>query len=58
MDEECKKSKTDSNCRYKTGIASCFFQSACKQDPYVLKAAEKAKNKLRNCIMEINGGHN
>jgi hypothetical protein len=40
----------------KTGIAECFFQQGNGVDPYVSKARERAKNKIRNCIIDLNRG--
>jgi len=33
------------------------FNSANKQDPYVLRATERAKDKIRNKIFELNKGN-
>lgn len=49
--------KKSNNISSNGGKTMSFYQPVNKQDPYVVKAAERAKNKLRNRILELNGGH-
>ncbi len=56
-DERGGNSKTAGSGEYKAEPIIRSTNSGKKQDPYVAKATERAKVKIRDRMFQLNGGH-